>query len=551
MPLPFILGAAGAAIAGAVGIGGHLSAKETNEKAQKRSNEAQRIYNEEKSVLEKAQNVTKESLLKLGYDKKQALEVDLKNFFDAYDKVKHIAVNYTEGMNELSSFKLDEQDEIEIRKLTDIYSSSIKSVATGAAAGAVIALAASGTLPIVTGGLDIAGSMFMAGEFSAAAGIAGSALSFGAAMTPLAAIAAPVVLFTGISASIKADENLEKADTMYAEAEAAVEKMKVSEVLCDAISTKSDMYDELLNNLLKMFSPCVALLVALVKKKEGRFFKKRLTKEDFTDQELQLIGVTRSLAGTIKAVIDMPLLNDDGSFVEKSEKIYENSVSELPDFKCKTDMVMSYDYGVKPVSLSAGRLAYGSGKVASGAAIVGNTKGILSIIAGLVAALILSGKLAAVITNSPGKFLFLKAYTANKIALFMLIAFTIIMFAGQFKDKLISKICIYGTCISMLILYVQFCRSLQKMEHYIIFSIICVIVLGKLIYYLYDAEVYDYLKMMLKYLISWPVGFVIYRCISYNIGLSNTFCIVVTSIMVLIWLVCIALYTYYNDYYYT
>ena len=82
MPLPFILGAAGAAIAGAVGIGGHLSAKETNEKAQKRSNEAQRIYNEEKSVLEKAQNVTKESLLKLGYDKKQVLEVDLKNFFD-------------------------------------------------------------------------------------------------------------------------------------------------------------------------------------------------------------------------------------------------------------------------------------------------------------------------------------------------------------------------------------------------------------------------------------------------------------------------------------
>lgn len=51
MPLPFILGAAGAAIAGAVGIGGHLSAKETNEKAQKRSNEAQRIYNEEKKCI--------------------------------------------------------------------------------------------------------------------------------------------------------------------------------------------------------------------------------------------------------------------------------------------------------------------------------------------------------------------------------------------------------------------------------------------------------------------------------------------------------------------
>ena len=113
---------------------------------------------------------------------------------------------------------------------------SIKSSATGAAAGAVVALAASGSLSVVTGGLATAGTALMAGEVSAAAGIAGSALSFGVAMTPLAAIAAPVILFTGISASMKADENLEKANTMYAQAEAASEKMKVSEMLCGAIT---------------------------------------------------------------------------------------------------------------------------------------------------------------------------------------------------------------------------------------------------------------------------------------------------------------------------
>lgn len=536
------------ALAGAAGIGGHISAKETNKKAQRRSDEAQRIYNEEKSSLEKAQNITQESLLKLGYDKKKALEVDLKHFFDSYDKVKHIVVNNTAGINELSSFKLNQQDEMEIRKLTDIYSSSIKSGATGAAAGAIIALAASGTIPIVTGGLDIAGSMLMAGEFSAAAGIAGSALSFGAAMTPLAAIAAPVVLFTGISASIKADENLEKANTMYAEAEAAVEKMKVSEVLCAAISNKSDMYDELLNNLLEMFSPCVGLLEALVKKKEGRFFKKRLTKEDFTEQELELIGVTSSLAKAVKAVIDMPLLKDDGSFSEKSDKIYENSMSALPEFQQNTDKVRHYDYGVKPAAICADRLAYANGKVVSGAAISGNTRSVLSIIAGIVAALLFSGKIAAVITSSSGKFLFFKAYTANKIALFMLIAFTIIMLVGQFKEKLIPKICIYGTSISMLILYVQFCRNAQKMQHYIIFSVICFVVLFQLIRYLYDVEKFDYLNMMLKYLIAWPVGFVIYKYFTYEIGFSNTFCIVVTSILVLIWLVCIAMYTYHDDY---
>ena len=124
--------------------------------------------------------------------------------------------------------------------MTDVYSSCFASSATGVAAGAAVALAACGALPIITGELSLAGSALAAGEISSAVGFAGSALSFGAAMTPLAAVAAPVMLFTGISASMKADENLEKANTMYAEAEVAVEKMKISETLCEAITEKSE-----------------------------------------------------------------------------------------------------------------------------------------------------------------------------------------------------------------------------------------------------------------------------------------------------------------------
>lgn len=212
MPIPIIIGAVAAAAAGALGIGGHLSAKETNDKAKKRYDEAQRIYYDAKGALEKAQNSTEKSLLKLGYDKKRVLDTSITQFLNAYDKVKHIKLENTVGMDEIAKFTIDQKDEIELKKLTDIYSSSIKSGATGAAAGAVIALAANGGLAVVTSELGVAGSVFAMGEFSAAAGIAGSALSFGAAITPLAAIAAPVILFTGISASIKADENLEKQD---------------------------------------------------------------------------------------------------------------------------------------------------------------------------------------------------------------------------------------------------------------------------------------------------------------------------------------------------
>lgn len=48
MPIPFLLGL-GAVIAGAAGVGGHLSAKETNEQAQRVSRDAQNLYNNAKA----------------------------------------------------------------------------------------------------------------------------------------------------------------------------------------------------------------------------------------------------------------------------------------------------------------------------------------------------------------------------------------------------------------------------------------------------------------------------------------------------------------------
>jgi hypothetical protein len=51
MPIPFLLGAIGA-VSAVVGIGGHLSAKGTNERAQQIADEAQQIYRE-KGTLKK------------------------------------------------------------------------------------------------------------------------------------------------------------------------------------------------------------------------------------------------------------------------------------------------------------------------------------------------------------------------------------------------------------------------------------------------------------------------------------------------------------------
>lgn len=352
MPLPFILTGLGVA-AGVMGAVGHSCAKETNEKAQRISDDAQELYNTSKALLEAAQQRTEKTLFDLGSSKKRVLDSSMRQFLITYDKIKEVNVSESVGLNEISNFMIERHDAIQMKELSDIYESSIPSGAAGAAAGAVIALAANGALPIVTGGLGLAGSALAAGEIGAAAGIAGSALSFGAAMTPLAAVAAPVVFFTALSASLEADENLEKAQAMYAEAEAAAEKMKVSQTLCSAISDRSEMFQKVLIELDGMFSECVGLLEGVVRKKQGRFFKRRLKSKDFTEEELALVAVTRSLAGAVKSIIDTPILTEEGSISEKFQKVYNQTEDKLPDFSMAVEQVRAVDYRVTPVAISS------------------------------------------------------------------------------------------------------------------------------------------------------------------------------------------------------
>lgn len=340
MAIPFIIAGA----VGLLGIAGHASAKETNEMAQQVSQEAKSMYDNAKVALESEQKVTEQFLLKLGESKKRVMDTSIKQFLMAYDRIKNVQLRDSIGLNEFSEFSIDKQEALQLQKMSDVYSSSISSGAAGAAAGALIALAANGSLPIVTGAFSVAGSALALGEFGAAAGLAGSALSFGAAMTPLSAIAAPVILFTGISASMKADENLEKANTMHAEAESACEKMKASQTLCKAIQKRSDMYDKLLRDLDSMYRTCTVLLDRVTKNKVDISQGKTLTSADFTEEELKLIAVTRALTGAVKAVIDTPILSKDGSVSDEPDAVYTSTMKALPSFSSQVNEVKSYDY---------------------------------------------------------------------------------------------------------------------------------------------------------------------------------------------------------------
>ena len=535
MPLPFLLGAL-AVGAGVLGVGGHLAAKDTNERAQRVAEDAQDLYNSAKRSLEQAQNATEKALLKLGYEKKNVLDSSMKVFLNSYEKVKNIELKESVGLDEISNFAIDQQGAIQLREMTDIYSSTIKSGATGATAGAVVALAASGSLTVVTGGLATAGSALLAGEVTAAAGIAGSALSFGAAMTPLAAVAAPVVLFTGISASMKADENLEKANAMYAEAEEASEKMKVSETLCNAISKRSDMFDDLLIDLNSMFAECAGVMAGVIRKKEGRIFKKKLSSNDFTEDELKLMAVTRSLAGAVKSVIDTPILSKDGNIAYESEKTYEQTIEKLPDFNNAVEEVRQIDFEAKPIDatvVSKNNVRANTSSTSN--SILGKTRNVFAVVIGIIIASAFASSLALIITQGSEKFWFMNSLSVNTVSLWMVIFSTLTMIIGHLYSEKFINFCGFLEAVGLSLLYVQFCRTVEMMNHYIIFSVIMMIV-ALVLWNFFDGKKKkwacgSYVSNICFCMASFPFFFLAYALLSKLIGISTGFCLVLSTLV--------------------
>ena len=134
---------------------------------------------------------------------------------------------------------------------------------------------------------------------------------------------APVILFTGISASVKADENLEKAKVKLAEVKEAVEKMKVSETTCHAISKRSDMFRDLLTELNDIFSDFAEKFDNITEKKAKQIEGRKLRSKDFTKEEIMVARIAKSLASAVKAVIDVPMLSKEGKLTIESQKTYD------------------------------------------------------------------------------------------------------------------------------------------------------------------------------------------------------------------------------------
>lgn len=287
---------------GALGIYGHMDAQEMEEKAEGIAKDAQHMYKKARKALDREEEKAEEALWELGYEKKKVMVQSVQKFLKTYEYIKEIRLKETKGWNEIGKQTIDANGVIKLRELSDIYQRTWIE-------GSVETSILSTTL-----------------------------ISLGAGLLP--SLIAPFTFSTALSASVRANENLEKAEAMYAEAELLSEKMRISKVVCKGIVEQAERFRKLLINLDDMFSKCVDLLDSIVQYQRRIHGNAPLLKEDFTDGELKLMAVTRALAGSVKAVIDTPILLQDGTVSDEAACTHDEIMYQhIPQYQQNVRML--------------------------------------------------------------------------------------------------------------------------------------------------------------------------------------------------------------------
>lgn len=252
MPIPFLIGAAavGAAIFGAKKM---IDSSDNNSRAEELQISAKEIYDKAIARLEYSRENTNEMLEQLGTTKVNTWANDMNGFINAFSKFKNVKQEGTlalEGSLDITPENIKAIKNSAL-KASEMVNAGLGSLAAGTLAGvaayggaSMFAAASTGTaISTLSGAAATNATLAFFGGGSIASGglgvAAGSAVLGGVVLGPALALA-------GMFMSAKSEENLAKAEKMYAQATNAAEKMNgISDTLDNIYSLASD-YNEFL-----------------------------------------------------------------------------------------------------------------------------------------------------------------------------------------------------------------------------------------------------------------------------------------------------------------
>lgn len=325
MPLPLLFIGAAAAT-GILGVGKTIKAGIDNSDAQDINRRANESIEEAKDDLDKQRKAVGVSLDKLGEEKVYILNHSVREFLDAFDKIKNVDFEESKELSELEKMHIDKKTFTDLRTMENFAASLAGGGVAGVAGGAMAAFgaySAATTLATASTGTAIASlsgaaatnatlAFFGGGSLAAGGlGIAGGTAVLGGL------VAGPALLVMGLISGAKASENLDNAYSNQAKAEEICEELNTASAQCSLIRRRTYMFYNLLTRLDSYFMPAIFHIEDIIEK-EGTDYAQ------YGMDSKKSVAAAFSLAGTIKAILDTSLLTEDGKLTEESEKVAQD-----------------------------------------------------------------------------------------------------------------------------------------------------------------------------------------------------------------------------------
>ena len=324
MPLPLLFIGIAAAT-GAAGAGGIAKAGIDGTKARSINKNANALLEEAVNTLDAQRKACGVSLEKLGNEKIYILNNSIKQFLNAFKQIKNVDFRNSVGLDELNKLHIDQKTFEELEAMSGFAASVVGGTVAGAAGGAVTAFGAYGAasafatastgtaISSLSGAAATNATLAFFGGGSLASGGLGMA---GGTLVLGGLVAGPALLIMGLIVGTEAGKTLEKAKTNQAEARETAAQLDAASFQCETIRRRTYMFYSLLARLDAYFMPLIYQMEDILKN-EGDDYRQ------YSPESKKVIASAASMAGSIKAVLDTPLLTDDGELTEESEKMIE------------------------------------------------------------------------------------------------------------------------------------------------------------------------------------------------------------------------------------
>ena len=329
MPLPLLFIGIGA-VAGALGVGKSAKAVVDVNSANKLNKSATTLIEDARDLLERQRLACGRSLEKLGEEKLFILNSSITQFLDGFTRIKNVEFANTEGLDELSRLHIDSKEFEELQELSSFAGAVAGGAAAGVAGGAITAFGAYGaaqTFAVASTGTAIATLHGAAATnatlaFFGGGSLAVNGLGIAGGMVVLGGlVAGPALMTMGFVAGAAAKKNLEKAKINKAEALETAAQSEAASLQCEAIRRRTYVFYNLLARLDSYLLPLIYRMEDILKD-EGDDYRQ------YGDESKKAIASCVSVAVAVKAVLDTPLLTEEGLLTSESEQ----TVRKTEDF---------------------------------------------------------------------------------------------------------------------------------------------------------------------------------------------------------------------------